>query len=557
MSISSILEERTGIVSGWRAFTDRPWPGGPALHHASFAALVYLFVQQAVLGIVLSMYYSPSASDAWASTAYLTDQVTMGWFVRGLHDHGASAFVVLAVVHMALLAFAGAYRRPREAMWFAAVGVVGLALALGLSGNPLPWDEKGFWAIQVELGIAEQTPGGEVIRTLVQGGRSAGNLTLLRLFVVHAFVLPLLLGALLKFMASQRRRHGASASQAHARSTYAPGQFLLDMVVIAGLAIGLVVATVMTRGTELFAPADPTSGFQARPEWYFLFLYKLRHWFEGPLEPIATMVIPGAAVGFLLAAPFIERIAGRVGRVGVLVGISTLLAGSAALTVVAQADDRADEGYQKSLAEAEANARRSRELAYEGVDPRGGGAVFWNDPEYKVKALYIEHCRNCHAMDGFGGGEAPDLTDYDSREWLAGLIRNASDDKYFGKTKHDSMEPYPADQLDDEKLAAVVEYVVELGGDPTMIVDTALAATGKQLWNDDLDCSNCHEIEAGKDNEGPTLAGRATQAWVERVIRDSSKPDLFGGKAQMPKFADKLSDEEIAALAAFVLDRSG
>ena len=94
------LDERTGLATWWRHFSDRPIPGGVGVRHSVFAVLVFLFVQQAVLGIVLAAYYSPSATDAWASTAYLNDQVTMGWFIRGLHDHGASAFVVVAALHV-------------------------------------------------------------------------------------------------------------------------------------------------------------------------------------------------------------------------------------------------------------------------------------------------------------------------------------------------------------------------------------------------------------------------------------------------------------------------
>jgi ubiquinol-cytochrome c reductase cytochrome b subunit len=554
MGMREFFEERAGVGAWWTSFADRPWPGGPALRHALFAALVYLFVQQAVLGVVLAAYYSPSATDAWASTAYLVDQVSMGWFVRGMHDNGASVFVVVATSWLSAVAWARGYARPRELLWLATIGVVGLALAEGLTGNPLPWDEKGYWAIQVELGIAEQTPGGELIRRAVQGGSQAGNFTLTRLFVLHAFVLPAALVMLFRIIARQRGRHGLAAPDDARKSTYAPGQLLLDASAMLACALVLVTMTWRSHGTELFAPADPTSGFQARPEWYFLFLYKLRHFFEGPLEPVATMVIPGAAVGFLVAAPVIERVLGKAGRVIVLGGLATMMAGALALTAVAINDDRGDEGYQKALGEAEILAKRARELALVGVPPEGGGAVFWNDPEYKVKQLYIEHCRNCHGLDGIGGGEAPELADYSSRTWLSALVRDPTQAQYFGKTNHDAMEAYPADKVSEEQLQATVEYLVSLM-DEEMGADATLAAKGKALWADELECSNCHELEAGKDNEGPNLFAHGTAGWVERVIRDSSKPDLFGKEAQMPKFEGKLDDEQIAALAAFVVAR--
>lgn len=547
------LEERAGIGAALRSLADRPIPGGHGLRHSVFAVLVFLFVQQAVLGVVLATYYSPSSTDAWASTAYLNDRVAMGWFVRGLHDHGASAFVIVAALHVGALAVFRGYRRPRELVWVAALAVLGLALAMGMTGNPLPWDETGYWAIQVELGIIEQSPGGAAIRRLVQGGSEAGNFTLTRLFVLHAFVLPLVIGGLLAFIG--RRRHAVASDVPVTRSSpYAPNQMFLDTIAMTVTAAVLIGWTMRSQGTELFGPADPTANFQARPEWYFLFLYKLRHMFEGPREAIATMFIPGAVAAFLVAVPVLEAIAGRAGRIVALTGIAAVLAGVVGLTAMAISEDRNDESYQKSLEQAHKQAERARKLAEEGVVPEGGPAVFWNDPEYKVKKLFEEHCQNCHGVDGVGGGEAPDFTDYSSRAWLSALVRDVTQPQFFGKTKHDEMEPYPADKVSDEQLAATVEYLVALMNDETMKADAALAEKGKALWADELECSNCHEVEAGKDNEGPTLFGHGARPWVERVIRDSSAKDLFGEKAQMPKFGtDKLTDEQVASLAAFVV----
>jgi len=108
------------------------------------------------------------------------------------------------------------------------------------------------------------------------------------------------------------------------------------------------------------------------------------------------------------------------------------------------------------------------------------------------------------------------------------------------------------DAISAESLHAVVEYLWKLQGEPD--VDETLAAQGKALWDDELDCNNCHEVEKGVEGTGPNMLGHGSQEWVARVIRDSSKPDLFGEAAQMPKFGeDKLSEEQLAELAAFVV----
>ena len=81
-------------------------------------------------------------------------------------------------------------------------------------------------------------------------------------------------------------------------------------------------------------------------------------------------------------------------------------------------------------------------------------------------------------------------------------------------------------------------------------------AKGKTLWEDELECSSCHEVESGASSDGPTLFDHGSTAWVERVIRDSSAPDLFGEEASMPKFADKLTDSEILSLAHYITTHS-
>lgn len=558
------IEDRLGLVSLFRGMADVRVRGGARARHVFPAVIAYLFVQQAVLGVTLAAYYSPSSTDAWASTAYITDQVTLGWFVRGLHYHGASAMIVVSTLWVLQLVAHGAYRAPREITWWVALGMVGLSLAFGLSGNPLPWDQQGYWGIQVELGIAEQSPGGGAIRTMLQGGSDAGNLTLLRLYVLHVLVLPGAFLAAFLLVLMQLRRHGPAAplgmSEAEADRTARrmfPSQVFLDVVAITAVSMVLIVMTLMTHGAELWAPADPTENFQARPEWYFLALYKLRSFFPGSLEPIATMLIPGAAVGFMLAVPFVERIAGKLGRALVLGGVGLFMTGVVLLTGVGIAADAGDEEYQKALEEAGKRSEEARAYAKLGVEPLGGPAVFFNDPQYKAKMLFREHCQTCHALHGVGGGEAPDFTDYGSRAWLKDLIRDPNTERFFGNCEKlkDEMSAYK--ELPEADVDALVEYVVELSGDPQMKADAKLVERAKALWEegDPVDCSSCHEVEKGAAGDGPNLFGRGTKEWVARVIRDSAAKDLFGEYAQMPKFADKLTDEEIELLAEFVVSQ--
>lgn len=545
-----VLEERTGLLGLWRRFADHPLPRGPSVRGVLPAVLVYLFIQQVLIGILLSMHYAPSASDAWASTVYINDQLAGGWFLRGLHYHGTTAMVLATVAYLVQLALTSEYKRPREGVWLAALLLLLVTMVLGVTGNVLPWDEQGYWAIQVELGIVEQSPGGGMLRTVIQGGKDPGNLLLTRMFTVHALLLPAVGILLLTGLIWMGRRADADEAVRQPdppRQAFFPAQAFLDVLAMGMVAAALVVVTIKTSGSELFAPADPTSAFQARPEWYFLPLFKLRMFFEGPLEPVATMVIPAAVGGFLVIAPVVDA---RLGRKVTLLGLALVLGGAVGLLGLAIRDDANNEDLEKAMKVAYEDGERARELAAEGVPPRGGMAVWENDPAFKAKALFKEHCGNCHKIDGRGGDEAPELTDYNSRAWLTALIRDIHDPRFFGGTKHDTMDPYPESELPAQALDKIVTYLLAESG---MDVPEAEAAEGKALFVDEYDCNGCHEVDPGAEGDGPTMAGRGTSAWVQRVIVEPAAADLYADYSEMPKFGEKLTQEEIEMLAGYVI----
>ncbi|HVI02160.1 MAG TPA: cytochrome b N-terminal domain-containing protein [Enhygromyxa sp.] len=565
------IDERTGIRAALKHALDEPVPGGARVRYVFGSVLTFLFVQQVVLGILLATYYSPSATDAWASVAYIQDRVAGGWFLRGLHHHGSSAMVVVTMLHLVQVVLAGAYRKPREFNWWTGLLMGGLVLAFALTGYLLPWDQKGYWATQVATGIMGTVPLGEPMQHALQGGDQYGNLTITRFYALHVFVLPLLLGLLLAVHLTLFRRHGvtppASLSEDELKrktQPFWPNQLFIDVAAMAVTGGILVWLTYRTHGAELFAPADPASNFVARPEWYFLFLFQLLKYFEGPLSIIATVLIPGAVATFLFALPFVDRANTRAvkKRGPVLGGVGLIMVGVVVLTALAIVEDASNEEYQKGLEVAEKEAEQTRELAKLGVPPEGGTSVWQNDPQYAAISVFKEHCSTCHQIDGRGGEEAPKLTQFNDRAWLRGAVREPKSVAYFGGTKlHKDMEAYSVEDLPDDKLDAVIEYLImlrEQGSDSpdASAYDSTLAKQGEALWADELDCSGCHSIEAGADGDGaPVFWGRGTRAWIARVIRDSSAVDLYGKEAEMPKFEGKLSDAEIEALADYVYTR--
>ena len=161
-------------------------------------------------GILLATVYTPSVTGAWASVAYIQDQLTLGWFVRGLHSFGSSALIVVAGPAPAAGPAVRRLPAPARAELDGGAGAVRRLVALfALSGYLLPWDQKGYWAKLVEATIAGSAPivGGPT-QQLIQGGGAFGNLTLTRAYAFHAMALPALLTGLLVLHIYLFRRHG-------------------------------------------------------------------------------------------------------------------------------------------------------------------------------------------------------------------------------------------------------------------------------------------------------------------------------------------------------------
>jgi len=153
------------------------------------------FVVQFVSGLLLTFYFTPTVIDACSSVHLLELWAHDGWFSRSLH-RWASNFLLLAILlHSSRVSLAGGFRKPRELTWISGAFLAIFALAFGVSGYSLPWDQVGFWALQIVSAVPEilddllPGPGvGIVVR--IRGGFSVGQETLSRTFTAHTLALP-------------------------------------------------------------------------------------------------------------------------------------------------------------------------------------------------------------------------------------------------------------------------------------------------------------------------------------------------------------------------------
>jgi ubiquinol-cytochrome c reductase cytochrome b subunit len=542
----------------------------PSFAYVAGWVLVMLLAVEAVTGAALAAFYSPSTTDAWASVAYIQDSMSAGWLVRGLHYHGASALVIVAGLHLVQTAIWGSHRRPRELVWWLGIALLLLVLAFAVTGYVLRWDQAGYWANQVEIGIAAGTPVvGGAIKSLAIGGNDYGNLTLTRFYALHVTVLPAIVTVFVVWHVLIARRIGATPHwRANATGARGPGgivgtagvgimrwpqQALRNVIAMAVVFAALLAYIVSEHGADLAAPADPTSAYDARPLWYFRWLFAMRH-LAGSAEQLVALVVPALLMGFLLALPLIDRHPDPHPRKHVLAFASLIgvFAFIGALTLISITADTNDEAYNKRVAQAEMFASRMRALAKNnGVPATGPGDLLATQPMYRARELWARICAGCHdagSKDRKGPVIAPG---HGTRANLKAFLLAPSSDPFWGRTKlaktEDAMKPVelPAPEIDD----LVETLYAETGASD---VDKAKLERGKALFANN--CTDCHSLDAGvAGGSGPGLAGLKSRDWFTSYIGNSHAAVHMGDKSEMPRFDRELTIVERDLLAEYLV----
>lgn len=212
------VDDRLDIDPLVKDVVDHPVPEhvNPALHPRAivycFGGLTFfIFCLLIISGIFLTMYYVPTPDHAYDSVQYITNQLTLGAIVRGIHHWSATGIVIMVVLHMLRVYVQGSYKAPRELNWMVGVGLLLIVMGFGFTGYLLPWDEKAYWATTVGTKMASQVPViGDFVLLVLRGGPDLGAVTLARFFSLHIWFLP---GAALTFLGAHFfmvRRQGIS-----------------------------------------------------------------------------------------------------------------------------------------------------------------------------------------------------------------------------------------------------------------------------------------------------------------------------------------------------------
>lgn len=168
-------------------------------------------------------------------------------------------------------------------------------------------------------------------------------------------------------------------------------------------------------------------------------------------------------------------------------------------------------------------------------------------------SLFKVHCSQCHGSGAAGGPGYPNLND---DEWLWGgdldaiyhTITHGVRNEEADEARFSDMPAYGTDELlDNDQIAAVAEYVLQLSGQEH---DAELAAAGAETF--ELECSACH----GENGEGLSDLGApnlANAIWLfggsrEEIIAQINAPQ----HGVMPPWGARLGSASVKQLSLYV-----
>lgn len=570
------LDHRTGCRGLLSALLYEHVPGGARWRYIWGSTLTFAIVVQFITGVFMWMAYSPSAQTAWESVFFLQHHIPGGWIVRGIHHWMAQMMVPLLVLHLMQVVIDGAYKAPREVNYWFGVALMGVVLALSLTGYLLPWDQKGFWATKVATNLLASVPLlGAPLQRIVVGGPDYGHQTLTRFFALHAGVLPALLIALIVGHIYLFRRHGITPKLPKRRpdAQFWPDQVLKDAIACFAVISAVLLLVWWKNGAELTAPADPADNYSAaRPEWYFMSLFQLlkfQDYFPGKQLIWGSVIIPSAIVLFLLVMPLWSR--WRVMHWFNLLALWCGLGGFGALTFIAFRHDLTDPHYHAAVAQAERDAARAKVLATRhGIPPIGALELLREDAATQGPKIFAAKCSGCHSYDGHDGLGIPladkqtaaELKGWGSREWLHAFMdpQQLVTERWWGGTafvhppkgkSRGKMVDYVVEevakfdaaakkQLDDANVALSAEAQLPAQLEADAHDATHIEAGRLALGEKGLNCVDCHAFHGEGGGTGPDLTGWASREWTIGIISNPAHKRFYDRRNdRMPAYGEK------------------
>ncbi|MDA0837765.1 MAG: cytochrome b N-terminal domain-containing protein [Planctomycetota bacterium] len=268
---------------------------------AGLAAL-YLLV---LSGILVLVYYRPTANQAYESISYIADNVRFGWLAIQVHRWATGVLVFVLGLAIARDFVLANYKFPGDFTWLMLIGIFGVVLGFTFTGRVLPWDQHAYHSTMISTEIARSLwfPG-ELACYIIRGGKTVSSETITRFLVLHILCLPtalVVLGATRIFFVSLTAQ--ALDNEGRGMKGAVETQIARGAVVFC-LTILLIFTGAFVFPLLLDVKADPrTVPDLLKPEWYFLPLHQLTKFLPSWVCALVGLIVP-VLLGVL---PFVDR----------------------------------------------------------------------------------------------------------------------------------------------------------------------------------------------------------------------------------------------------------
>ena len=189
------VDARLPIVAAWKKHMSEYYaPKNFNIWYFFGVLSLVVLVIQLLTGIWLTMNYTATAEEAFASVEYIMRDIDYGWMLRYLHSTGSSAFFFVVYIHMFRGLMYGSYQKPRELIWVFGMTIYLVLMAEGFFGYILPWGQMSYWGANVIVSLFGAIPVvGEDLLVWIRGDYLISGATLNRFFALHVVALPIVL----------------------------------------------------------------------------------------------------------------------------------------------------------------------------------------------------------------------------------------------------------------------------------------------------------------------------------------------------------------------------
>ncbi len=281
----------------------------------------FFFVLEAITGIFLMVFYTPSTTQAYDNMLNILSNVPLGQFMRDLHRLGAEAMVIVVAAHMLRTFITASYKKPRQFTWATGIILLVLTMAMSYTGYLLPWDQLAYWAVTIGASMAEAAPPpivGQFVNILLKGAPDLGQAGLLRFYLLHVIAVPAILAIFIGVHYYKVVLHGHSLPPGmekpgedtakrvprDARKYYLPNVQAAEVLWVAVVVLIMVVAVTFFYDAPLENNANPLSTpLHTLAPWYFL-------WIQGLLKlgdkTLMGVILPTVLMLAFLVMPYID-----------------------------------------------------------------------------------------------------------------------------------------------------------------------------------------------------------------------------------------------------------